>query len=110
MDMEAILILNPCFFFHEHNILVIKEEGDTSQVSQAYNQLVAKEDKKWVSGFLDIIKIYRKKVVNQWDVIIVISKGFNKVAKGKAWRTPFIMVNLCPLDLISFKDRLESWM
>ena len=33
--------------FAKHKILVTKEEGDTLQVSQAYNQLVAKSDKKF---------------------------------------------------------------
>lgn len=31
-------------------IEVIKEEGDTSQVNQAYDQSVAKEDKKHISA------------------------------------------------------------
>jgi hypothetical protein len=34
--------------FSKCKILVIKEEGDTSQVSQAYNQLVAKSEKKFL--------------------------------------------------------------
>ncbi len=33
--------------FFIRKILVIKEEGDTSQVSQAYDQLVTKSDKKF---------------------------------------------------------------
>jgi hypothetical protein len=39
--------------FAKHKILVIKEEGDTSHVSQAYNQLVAKSDKKFTRALLD---------------------------------------------------------
>ena len=34
--------------FSKCKILVIKEEGDTSQVSQSYDQLVAKSDKKFL--------------------------------------------------------------
>ena len=38
LDAESLLV------FHAHKILVLKEEGDTSQVSQAYDQDVAKHD------------------------------------------------------------------
>ena len=41
LDAESLLV------FTDHKILVIKEEGDTPQVSQSYDQKVAKEDKKW---------------------------------------------------------------
>lgn len=40
LDADSLLV------FQQHKILVIKEEGDTSQVSQAYDQYVAREDKK----------------------------------------------------------------
>ena len=39
LDNEALLV------FNKYKILVLKEEGDTLQVSQAYDQLVAKQDK-----------------------------------------------------------------
>ncbi len=39
--------------FTDSNIEVIKEEGDTSQVNQAYDQSVVKEDKKHISYWLD---------------------------------------------------------
>ena len=54
--------------------LVIKEEGDTSQVSQAYDQLVAKLDKK--------------------QLIVVVNEALNKVAKTQAWKQSFIRVNM----------------
>ena len=33
--------------FADHNILIVKEEGDTSQVCQDYDNEVAKSDKKY---------------------------------------------------------------
>jgi hypothetical protein len=39
--------------FTATNITVIKEEGDTLQVNQAYNQSVAKEDKKVIRELLN---------------------------------------------------------
>ena len=52
--------------------------------------------------------MYREKVVNQWDIIVVINEGFNKVAEGNARRTSFIMVNFCPSKRISFKDWIQK--
>jgi hypothetical protein len=39
--------------FTDAKIEVVKEEGDTLQMNQAYNQLVAKEDKKLIRDMLD---------------------------------------------------------
>ena len=47
--------------FNENKILIIKEEGDTSQVSQAYDQLVAKLDKKYAQEMLELTKMHLKK-------------------------------------------------
>ena len=43
--------------FSKCKILVIKEEGNTLQVSQAYNQLVAKSDNKFTRALLDGYRI-----------------------------------------------------
>jgi hypothetical protein len=45
--------------FTAANITIIKEEGDTSQVNQAYNQSVAKEDKMVIRESLDILQSHR---------------------------------------------------
>ena len=39
--------------FSKHKILVVKVESDTLQVSQAYDQLVAKSDKKFTRALFD---------------------------------------------------------
>ena len=51
LDPEALMI------FSEYKILVIKEEGDASQVCQAYNQEIAKKDKELVRDILDNYRI-----------------------------------------------------
>jgi hypothetical protein len=63
--------------------LVIKEEGDTSQVSQAYDQLVAKLDKKY-----------------SWEMLVVVNEALNEVAKTQAWKQSFIRVNMCPSEAL----------
>jgi hypothetical protein len=83
-------------FFHVNKILVIKEEGDTSQVCQAYNQIVAKEDKRCARYILEMIKLYKKTVINECELIAIINEALNKVAETKAWQTSFVRVNFCP--------------
>ena len=63
--------------------LVIKEEGDTSQVSQAYDQLVAKLDKKYSR-----------------EMLVVVNKALNEVAMTQAWKQSFIRVNMCPSEAL----------
>jgi hypothetical protein len=41
--------------FTAANITIIKEEGGTLQGNQAYNQSVAKEDKKVIRELLDLL-------------------------------------------------------
>ena len=67
--------------FHQHKILVMKEEGDTSQVSQAYDQLVAKLDKKYAREMLEVMKMHVKKQTCQWQLILIVNQALNEVAK-----------------------------
>ena len=52
--------------FADHLIIVVKEEGDTPQVSQAYDQMVAKNDKKFTCEILDKYNFHTTHVMNQW--------------------------------------------
>ncbi len=81
--------------FHTYRILVIKEEGDTSQVSQAYDQMVAKSDKQLTRSVLDCYRLHIRKVINQFELIILINTALNS-ADPKSWRNSFIRVNMCP--------------
>jgi hypothetical protein len=75
LDTDALLV------FTEYKILVIKEEGDTSQVSQAYDQMVARADKRNFKELLDTVRAHYKTVLNQWDIIIIVNDVLNLVAK-----------------------------
>jgi hypothetical protein len=55
--------------FAADEILVMKEEGDTSQVSQAYNQMVAKSDKRFTWSLLDGYRFHTKGEINQFELI-----------------------------------------
>jgi hypothetical protein len=51
-------------------IEVVKEEGDTSQVNQAYDQSVAKEDKKIIGRALDLVRSTRKHAVFKQETLV----------------------------------------
>ena len=83
LDAQSLVV------FSQFKITVVKEEGDTSQVSQAYDQMVAKEDKHFTRQMLDGYKFHIKHMINQWELIIIINEALNEVSKGNAWRASF---------------------
>ena len=92
--------------FNEHKILVVKEEADTSQVSQAYDQVVARADKRKFRELLDTFKAHHKGVLNQWSIVLIVNAAYNEVAKTNAWVTSFIRVNFCPSKRKPFAEWL----
>jgi hypothetical protein len=102
---DALLELN------RHKILVVKEEGDTSHLSQAYDQMVTRSDKRKFRESVDNVKTYHKSILNQWDIILIVNvnEAFkNAVAKTDAWRKSFIRVNFCPSKRKPFAEWLEK--
>ena len=65
--------------FAKYKILVSKEEGDTSQVSQAYDQNVAKADKRWSRELLDGYRFHSKGPVDQYTLVLIVNQALNKV-------------------------------
>ena len=64
--------------FARYNILVIKEEGDTSHMCQAYDQEVARSDKRWTREILDAYRLGVHGVLSQWELILSINAALNK--------------------------------
>ncbi len=87
--------VNALEVFHAARILVIKEEGDTSQVSQVYDQMMAKSDKQITRAILDSYRHHIRKVINQFELIVLIHAALNSV-DPMSWRRSFIRVNMCP--------------
>jgi hypothetical protein len=87
--------------FSKRKILVIKEEGDTSQVSQAYDQLVAKSDKKFTRALLDGYRFHTKGVINQFQLILIINSALNGT-DAMSWLKSFVRVNMCPSKHVPF--------
>ena len=89
--------------FAEYKILVVKEEGDSSQVCQAYDQQVARQDKRLTRDLLDRFRLGRHGVISQYELILVINTALNK-ADTMLWRKSHIRVNTCPSQLVPFKQ------
>ena len=87
--------------FSKRKILVIEEEGDTSQVSQAYDQLVAKSNKKFTRALLDGYRFHTKGVINQFQLILIINSALNGT-DAISWLKSFVRVNMCPSKHVPF--------
>ncbi len=74
--------------FHQHKILIGLEEGDTSQNCQAYNQVVAKADKRHLRNLLSGFRTHAR-MISQWDIVLIANAAMNKV-RAKDW-----IVSLC---------------
>jgi len=92
--------------FTEYKILITKEEGDSSQVNQAYDQLVARADKRHLNCSLIKIKKTLKSKMTQWHLIKIAANAQMKVSR-ETWVKSFIKVNCHPKFRISFADWLD---
>lgn len=70
---EALKIFANC------KIEVIKEEGDTSQTNQLYDQAPAKQDKAKIGDYLSIYQSEFKTLVDQWTLVVICCKALAKV-------------------------------
>lgn len=60
--------------FADHKILIVKEEGDTSHVCQAYDKDVAKEDKRHHHSLLHRIRLDID-MADQWTLVLVANRA-----------------------------------
>jgi len=69
-------------FFAKEKILVIKEEGDTSHVNQAYDQQVAKDDKTFMRTAVEALNPVLRQKMDQWYLIVIAIHAQNCIEKG----------------------------
>ena len=94
--------------FAKYNILVIKEEGNSSHLCQAYDQLVAKQDKKVTKDLLEGYRFLKHGVINQFELVLIANTAMNAPGSAKAWRVSHIRVNMCPSQMKPFADWLKK--
>ena len=92
--------------FHEHKIFIIKEEGDTSQVNQAYDQWVAKRDKSMMRDALNTVRGHLGCKMDQWYLIAVAVDALKKVG-ADPWIDSFKKVNMHPATRVSGEEWLK---
>ena len=86
--------------FADHKILIVKEEGDTSQVCQAYDNEVALSDKRHFRNLLNGIRLLLP-MVDQWALIIIANVvcalcDLCMLSSGQLFNAPnLIFVYLC---------------
>ena len=93
--------------FEAYKIMVVKEEGDTSQVNQAYDQLTAKEDKRLLNCNLIQVKKTLKEHMSQWHLIKIAANAQMKI-KTLVWMNSFIRVNMHPKYRMEFNAWIEK--
>ena len=70
--------------FFEQKIMILKEEGDTSHLNQAYDQSVAKNDKAGMRMNLDLIRPHIGVRLYQWYLISIAIEALKK-SIASAW-------------------------
>ncbi len=92
-------------------IEVVKEEGVTSAVNQAYDQSVAKEDKKLTSSALNLVGSSRKLAVFNQETFVAICIHAIRNVNPKSWVALFRKVNQHPhhrMDIKAWCKKIES--
>ena len=90
--------------FNKLNIWIVKEEVDTSQTCQSYDQLQAKENKSRMCPLVDIVAS-KSGVINQWQLIILFLQA-SKKGKPSDWIVSFKIFNMHPKHRVKFSDWL----
>ena len=67
--------------FIEHKIIIVKEEGDTSQACQAYDQWVAKLDKRYSSQNIHMVRKALTASMKQYYIMELVANAQLKVTK-----------------------------
>ena len=93
--------------FYQRKIHILKEEGDTSHINQAYDQSVAKNDMAGMRANLDLIRPHLRSRLDQWYLIAIAIEAL-KLIKPSAWIESFTKVNLHPRFRMSFEMWLQK--
>ena len=83
----------------------MKEEGDTYQVNQAYDQAVTRSDKCAIRYLLDTVRNHSKRVLSQFD-LIAICLHILKTVTDYIWIRSFKRFNMNPDFRIYFTEWL----
>lgn len=87
---------------------MVKEEGDSSQTNQPYDQFIAKSDKRHIRELLDQVRFSLGKI-SQWDLIALCVVALKNTTRDRdSWKKSFIRVNLHPQHRVSIMEWLKK--
>ena len=96
----------------KNNILSLKEEGDSSSITQAYDKYVVKEDKHIQRNNLTFLRESRQwnsNITDQWGLLHCgLAAVLHTTIHPPLWVNSFIAVNLKPKERISFEEWREK--
>ena len=90
--------------FTKLNIWIVKEEADTSQTFQAYDQLQANKYKSRMRPMVDLVTSHCGSI-NQQQLIVICVQSLKKVNPIN-WIMAFNTVNMHPKHRVKFSDWL----
>ena len=95
--------------YADKKIILVKEEGDSSHVCQAYDQKTAIDDKKSMRQALAYLRQSNKLVkgtIDGWQLVHVALSAVRELDKS-AWVYSFDKVNLKPSTRVSFSEWIK---
>jgi hypothetical protein len=92
--------------FSVNKIMVVKEEGDTSHVNQAYDQSVAKQDMTLMRQNLERVRRSLGFCIDQYYLIAIAIDAQKKVPK-RSWVESFVKVNMHPKHRVPFYEWIK---
>ena len=95
--------------FAENNIRCAVENRDSSEINQAFDQLVARAGKKRAAKALDDLRrSHVVPIIDQWTLIVVGLSMLRDCDKSFVWEASFIAVNMHPLHRRPFEEFLQQ--
>ncbi len=97
--------------FTDALIEVVKKEGDSSKVNQAYDQSVAKEDKKLTISLLELVRSSQKLAVFTQETVVAICIHALRNVRSNSWVAKFKKVNQHThhrIDFEAWRKKIES--
>jgi hypothetical protein len=92
--------------FTDHLLIwIVKEEADSFQTNQAYDQLQAKRDKARMRPLVDLVAKHVG-VIHQFQLIAIMAQQALKKGQPEDWINYFISVNMHPKHRLPF----DAWL
>ena len=101
--------LDELVLFADNNILTVVENRDSSEINQAFDQLVARSGKKRAAQAIDNLRrSHVVPVIDQWALIVVGLAMLRDCDDSNVWEASFLAVNMHPLHRRPFAEYVQK--